>query len=86
MAKAPLEIRSLARSHTKSALNVLSGIMTDKEAPAPARVTAAQVLLDRGWGKATQPVSSDEDNPLKIIHEVRHTIIDRAGHTDSEDI
>lgn len=56
MAKAPAQIRSLARAHTESALRVLAGIMNQEEAPAAARVSAAQALLDRGWGKATQPV------------------------------
>ena len=56
MAKAPAQIRSLARAHTATALNVLAGIMNEPEAPAAARVSAAQALLDRGWGKPSQPV------------------------------
>lgn len=54
MAKAPTEIRSLARQHTKSALKVLAGIMNESEAPHSARVAAATALLDRGWGKPDQ--------------------------------
>ena len=54
MAKTPTEIKSLARSHTKSALNVLAGIMNETTAPHAARVSAAKELLDRGWGKAVQ--------------------------------
>lgn len=56
MSKAPANIRSLARAHTETALNVLAGIMNQSEAPAAARVQAAQALLDRGWGKPSQPV------------------------------
>lgn len=56
MAKAPAQIRSLARAHTATALAVLAGIMNQTDAPPAARVSAAQALLDRGWGKATQPV------------------------------
>ena len=67
MAKAPAEIRSLARSHTKSALKVLSGIMNEAEAPAAARVAAAQALLDRGWGKPTQFIGGDVENPLQQV-------------------
>lgn len=63
MAKAPTDIRSLARSHTKSAIKVLAGIMTSKTAPDAARVSAAGHILDRGWGKPTQPHSGDEDGP-----------------------
>lgn len=63
MAKAPTEIRSLARSHTETAINTLVGIMRQEEAPPAARVSAAQAILDRGWGKPTQPISGDEDAP-----------------------
>jgi hypothetical protein len=56
MAKTPTDIRSLARSHTDSALNTLAGIMEQKEAPPAARVSAACALLDRGWGKPSQTV------------------------------
>jgi len=67
MAKAATDIRSLARSHTESALKVLAGIMNQSEAPAAARVSAAQALLDRGWGKAAQIIAGDEnEGPVKL--------------------
>ena len=56
MAKAITEIRSIARAHTKTAINVLAGIMNQEKAPASARVTAATALLDRGWGKAVAAI------------------------------
>jgi hypothetical protein len=67
VAKTPTEIKSLARSHTEAALNCLAGIMNKKSAPESARVAAANSLLDRGWGKATQLLGSDDDSPLKIV-------------------
>jgi hypothetical protein len=63
MAKTPTEIRSLARGHTESAINCLAGIMNKETAPEAARISAATALLDRGWGKPTQPLSGDEDGP-----------------------
>lgn len=54
MAKAPTDIRSLARSHTDTALKTLAGIMNQDDAPAASRVAAACALLDRGWGKPNQ--------------------------------
>lgn len=66
MAKAPAEIRSLARSYTEAAINCLVGVMSKENAPESARVAAANSLLDRGWGKPTQPISGDEDNPLRV--------------------
>ena len=56
MAKTPTDIRSLARAHTATALRTLAGIMEQTDAPPAARVSAAQALLDRGWGKAAQTV------------------------------
>ena len=50
-------ITTLARAHTGKAIEVLAGIMDDPGAAAAARATAAQALLDRGWGKA--PVQID---------------------------
>lgn len=67
MAKTPTLIRSLARSHTETALNVLAGIMNEPEAPHAAKVAAANSLLDRGWGKAAQIIAGDEDEgPVKL--------------------
>jgi len=62
MAKAPTQIRSLARSHTETAVNVLAGIMQQKDAPPSARVAAANALVDRGWGKPTQPIAGDDEH------------------------
>ena len=54
MAKSPTDIRSLARSHTDTAIKTLAGIMQQTDAPPAARVSAATALLDRGWGKPAQ--------------------------------
>ena len=59
MAKAPIDIRSLARSHTERAIQTLQGVMDCTDAPPAARVRAAEVLLDRGWGKAEQHTTSE---------------------------
>lgn len=56
MAKATVEIRSLARSHSDTAIRTLAAIMTKEDAPESARVAAANAILDRGWGKPQQTV------------------------------
>lgn len=61
MAKATADIRSLARSHTNTAVKVLAGIMQEPKAPPAARVAAAHELLDRGWGKPAQFSTSNAD-------------------------
>lgn len=45
-------IRELAREHTDDALRALVAIVNDIDASPSARVSAADVILDRGWGKA----------------------------------
>ena len=70
MAKAPANLRSLARSHTKSSLDTLTGIASSGESES-ARVAAAIAILDRGWGKPSQPVTG-EDGECPIVVEIIH--------------
>lgn len=69
------EIRSLARSHTRTAINVLVGVMRSKNATHAARVSAANAILDRGWGKAPQALESGEDGALELIHRIERVIV-----------
>jgi hypothetical protein len=75
MPKSVAGIRSLARSHTRTALNVLVGVMCSKDATAAARVSAANAILDRGWGKAVQAIESGEDGALELIHRIERIIV-----------
>jgi hypothetical protein len=78
VAKTPVEIRSLARAHTESAIRRLARIMNSKPAPASAQVAATIALLDRGWGKPTQPIAGDKDAPLQI-KEIQLVIVDNKS-------
>ena len=49
------------RAH-ETAINALVHI-AEKGKQESARVAAASALLDRGWGKPTQPLSGDKDAP-----------------------
>ena len=69
------EIRSLARGHTRTALNVLVGVMRNKDATPAARVSAAKAILDRGWGKSTQPLQNGDDGALELIHRIERVIV-----------
>jgi hypothetical protein len=66
MAKNLTDIRSLARGHTEGALSTLASIMHASDAPHTARVSAANALLDRGWGKAAQPIENGENGAFVI--------------------
>lgn len=69
------EIRSLARSHSRTAINVLVGIMRSNDATAAARVSAANAILDRGWGKASQPHENGGERPLEVVHRIERIIV-----------
>ena len=69
------EIKSFARTHTVHAVNTLVKIMLDKNAPAHARVSAANAILDRGWGKPLQPIANEDGKPLEFIHRIERVIV-----------
>ena len=83
--RAITEIRSLARSHTRTALNVLVGVMRSKDATATAKVSAANAILDRGWGKAAQAIENGGDGPLELIHKIERIIV-HPENSDSPDL
>ena len=56
------EVRNLARAHTTAAINRLVQLMADDSGRVA--VAACQALLDRGWGKPTQPLANDGERPL----------------------
>ncbi|MBR1120081.1 hypothetical protein JQ628_01045 [Bradyrhizobium lablabi] len=55
-------------------MNVLVGIMRSNDATPAARVSAANSILDRGWGKAAQPLQSGDD-PRKVVHRIERVIV-----------
>ena len=67
---------------------MLAKIMSEPRAPAAARVTAANSLLDRGWGKAAQDLTvthvqqieqlTDEE-VARRLDQLRRVIGDAAG-------
>lgn len=63
-------VRELAREYTEDAITALVAVMGNGSGPA--KVAAANALLDRGWGKAAQPVDGDgQGGPVK--HEIKVT-------------
>jgi hypothetical protein len=60
-------IREKAREHTDTALAVLVQIAQASDSDA-ARVSAANALLDRGWGKPTTVLAGDEDGGALVIN------------------
>jgi len=67
----PTELRELAQAKGADALKLFIDLMevgTTEEI----RLKAAEKLLDRGYGKATQPIAGDSDMPpIEFIEVVR---------------
>jgi hypothetical protein len=63
--KVVAEVRELARKHTSEAVETLVSIMTNTKAAPAARVSAANALLDRGYGKPPQHITG-EGGPVYV--------------------
>jgi hypothetical protein len=64
--KVVAEVRELAREHTSEAVETLVSIMTNPKAAPAARVSAANALLDRGYGKPPQHITG-EGGPSYVV-------------------
>src|SRR5215212_6057941 len=63
--KVVAEIKELARAHTGEAVETLVSIMKNLKAAPAARVSAANALLDRGYGRPPQHISG-EGGPIFV--------------------
>lgn len=75
--KVTRDIKVLAQKHTPDALKTLASIMLKSESD-QARVSAAKELLDRAYGKSPQALTGNDDGPIRVLAEIRRTIVDAA--------
>ena len=87
MARAPTDVRSLARVHTEPAIKTLVGIMNQKKASDTARIQASNSLLDRGWGKPAQAlqIRGDPDSPVIFNLRLGDGLIPQTIEHDPDD-
>jgi|688.fasta_scaffold728817_1 hypothetical protein len=57
-------VRELARQYTSSAIETLAKVMATGSPNA--QVSAANALMDRGWGKAEQPITGADGNAIRF--------------------
>lgn len=83
VSKAKLDIAEKAKTHGAAALAVLYEVMKDGQAPHSARVSAANAILDRGYGKPMQAVEvgGEGGGPLAVTLVTRR-IVDPGGTDD----
>ena len=77
--KMPSQMRDLCRCQTKRAIKTLSDLMEDIEQPGNVRVTAANTLLDRAWGKAAQSIE------VEVTKRTFVDVLRRAAVLEAED-
>lgn len=63
-------LRNLARTHTRDAVNLIAAYMNDEKQSAKLRVDCAQIILDRGWGRAEQALVGADGGDLLVYKEV----------------
>lgn len=59
--KSNATLRDIARGYTQEAIDALVSILSSEDEPAAARVSAANALLDRGYGKAATVINGDDE-------------------------
>lgn len=65
--KLPEELKEACKAASVDAINVLKGIMQDSSARDADRIRAAEVLLDRGYGKPVQAVDMDSSSFQQVV-------------------
>ncbi|MCF1707559.1 hypothetical protein L0V05_01890 [Tabrizicola sp. J26] len=68
--EAKKEIAELARNFAEDALKVLVDVAKDANAPAAARVSAANAIIDRGYGKAPATLEPSVNPLAEAIREI----------------
>lgn len=70
------KIKAMFQARGEQAFEVISGLLTDDDPKV--RLSAAQTLLDRAYGKVPQSIvgGDDDDAPVRIINEVVYRVID----------
>lgn len=64
------EIAEMARDYAEDAMKVLVDVARDANAPAAARVSAANAIIDRGYGKAPATVEPTVNPLAEAIREI----------------
>ena len=85
------EVKDLAREYTSEAIETLVSIMTNPKSAPAARVSAANSLLDRGYGKPPQHITGEGGpsyvvrlpEPCKTVDEWVASLGDQSSPTPS---
>ena len=65
--KIPQEVKTMLKAATPQAAQLLIDVICNPKEEIKIRVDAAKTILDRVYGKATQPIDGDLAGSIKII-------------------
>lgn len=65
--KMPAELKEACKALTPDCINVLASIVNNPKSRDGDRIKAAEVIMDRGYGKAIQSVDLDARNIPQVI-------------------
>src|ERR1700761_6255303 len=85
--KQNVHVSELARQYTQDAIRCLASIINDEKAPPSARTTAANSLLDRGYGKPIQQLEHggiEGGNPIPAVLRVEFIKPDGKEENNNE--
>ncbi len=84
-AKQITDVRDAARQHTLAAVETLVSVMEDLKAPHSARVAAANGILDRGYGKATQHIEAEISVYDSLSYDDKVALLAALDSLDADD-
>lgn len=61
------QVMELAREYTTDAIDALKNVLKSADSPPAAKVSAATVILDRGWGKPKETVDMTVKQTLEDL-------------------
>jgi len=65
----PPALKEALQSHSAKAVEVLAGILADPTAKASDRIKAAEVIMDRSWGRPVQAVEDVTPARRPIVYQ-----------------
>jgi hypothetical protein len=75
--KALQELVELARAETLPSLKKIVELRDQADDPR-VQLAAAREILDRGWGRPTQPLAGDADHPIQHQHRLDYRTLNDA--------
>jgi hypothetical protein len=59
-------LKSLCRAHTEANIKMIAGYATSEQVDPDLRLRAANILLERGWGKPQQDQTHEIKGEIKV--------------------